>query len=898
VGSMSNPDEALEAAAAAVSDALAVTTAATAGTALVKGVDNAQETKARLGGAYSEIAKVRNTAKSAIEVAKAAIEEKKQELMRAERDLAAQLVPLQKELDRLADGIGAVNLYLGTDEELEELRGGESAPADEPISIRQLVLAMDEETAILDRDNVGLDFKDRDVFLKWLLESEEHMQQVLPERKGVVTFMARSTPLDYTGEPISNAAINKNNFHTHWLIRNGDRVYALTTPFAVGTLLIPTRREFTALFAGLEPGSKKWIEAEEARDGLARHYAKVAMILQGLVDRTAVFHPLPEGGVSLLNDRDYDNGKVVLIEDDEKAITSGRQPFLEWQRERIQQLEVGQRVIGWFSGGRGEDSYTYPRFANSPEANVPYTITRQDAGNWYFSYPRTDEVEKFDRWGRHRGWGPAETSASYRIPKSDYHPTFIPVDSVTIEEMREYLTARTERKEYATLFPALQAAVAFKAQEDEAEAPFRQLLAQRVGGDEAARELVSWYKHSTKWYRPLVGDGEAERKASKAILAEFDRRSKPIAEGVVDSILAQYTSPVLVVARRTNDFVVVQRAERIYGENSVPQDIFVHLDFFTLTGKRIIGQRREWQTLTKAQVSKWTILRAGSVWDAWRLNVLPGLHLPDHEITRLLDELKEWATDEGRGRVSVVKYHETEGNEFLRGTMPKVIIYFESVLKEDGLTLEQPEVEKYIEVKNGVGSFDPKHRDRWSKSSTQWKIERAAKIVDGNWKGFPDERAPLVPVSPHTVNYSNEYPKSVVWTDPAVLKDDFILAGTWVDNRARKDKRDAKINNVRATLEQAWREYEVETRRARFIADYGDPELWEDHSKAQKPTAQPFDFATADKFARAVIAADLDISGLTLESALNALDAPIPGFPEEALQIQFPAAQPVGEDDE
>ncbi len=42
--------------------------------------------------------------------------------------------------------------------------------------------------------------------------------------------------------------------------------------------------------------------------------------------------------------------------------------------------------------------------------------------------------------------------------------------------MEEYLGARTERHAYKTMFPALQAAIAFKLAEEEAERPFRDLL--------------------------------------------------------------------------------------------------------------------------------------------------------------------------------------------------------------------------------------------------------------------------------------------------------------------------------------------------------------------------------------------------------------------------------------
>ncbi|HSH83395.1 MAG TPA: hypothetical protein VLA19_33090, partial [Herpetosiphonaceae bacterium] len=57
----------------------------------------------------------------------------------------ALLVPLQELVGQIEEALWTVNLYLGRDEAIVRLRDGEPAPASTPISLRQLVLAMDEE---------------------------------------------------------------------------------------------------------------------------------------------------------------------------------------------------------------------------------------------------------------------------------------------------------------------------------------------------------------------------------------------------------------------------------------------------------------------------------------------------------------------------------------------------------------------------------------------------------------------------------------------------------------------------------------------------------------------------------------------------------------------------------
>lgn len=147
---------------------------------------------------------------------------------------AAELEPLRALAARLEDGISAVNLYLGRDEFIEEFRDGASAAADVPLTIRQQVLSMDEEAALLAEDG-GLDFRNIGVFTAWLLETPEHLDQVLPEQRGVVAIMARHTAVDYGLGAIGNAHMNEANFKTWWLLRNGERLYLMTTDFSVGT---------------------------------------------------------------------------------------------------------------------------------------------------------------------------------------------------------------------------------------------------------------------------------------------------------------------------------------------------------------------------------------------------------------------------------------------------------------------------------------------------------------------------------------------------------------------------------------------------------------------------------------------------------------------------------------
>lgn len=890
-----DPEAALAEAAAAVQAARNIAEQAGTGSELaLAGQDNAVETKARFGAAYSQIATARKEAAEKVEAAKSLIKAQKDEMDRVQRALELELAPLLKQMDRLKDGIEALNLYLGRDEELIELRDGESAPADTPLVIRQAVLAMDEESALF-ADEGGLDFQDIDVFTEWLLESEEHLAQVIPDAKGVVAVMARRTAVDYTGNAMADADRNKANFHTHWLLRNGQRLYFMTTDFSVGDLLIPTRRSFTKLFEdrdgnALEPGSSSWRKAEEHADEMTRHYMKVALILQGLVARTAVFHPLPEGGLDLLGNAAYDTGKAVLIEEEEKAIGTGRQPFNEWLRERTDRLEVGMRVVGswprWESGSRSEITFVTPKFAEGISSSEVYTIAREDASNWYFSFTRTDTVYRDDFWNGQSS-GPAKTKGSYRIEKNSYRSaSFVPIDTVTVPEMEEYLAARTERKEYARMFPALKAAIAFKQAEAAAEAPFRALLADAIfkidpeSTAEEVYELITWWKTSNKWHRALNGEPAHEARAVKAILAEYKRRQQPVSREAMLA-LNGVSQHAIVTARRTNDVIAVIPETRAYGSESVPQNLFVQIHVFTDKGNPVEVQR--WKTLSRAQVAKWTILGETDRWAEWQLNP-QGQHLTDAQVAAAV-ELMLAAGEAHRGPLSVVKYHEEDA------TGGRLLGYWPSEKRSDDWNnrrgLVQPHFSSHVKVDRAGAVSLVNHYDEPLKiyvENQDWQTDYDRSHFDRN--------AMLLPKSPHTINWHGAYPGAVVFTNPELLAADMVVAGLWADNLNSARKASQRLRDVQDAVKVGWETYELEARRQRFVEDFGDPELWEDHSKSQKPTPFPLTNYGAEpiqEFAQAVIDAGLypSQSRMTIGQILehNLGGRTVPGIPPELLPV-------------
>lgn len=158
----------------------------------------------------------------------------------------AMLKPLQELVENIQEGIWTVNLYLGRDEEIVLLRDGAPAPADTPITIRQLVLSMAEECAVAAEEG-GINARSIDEFDRWIVERPEHLDQVLPEAKGVVVLIPTRRSKKYD-DPWLNNQLAEADKQSYFLIRNGEKLFRIWSNFIVGKTLVPTQAEFLDFF--------------------------------------------------------------------------------------------------------------------------------------------------------------------------------------------------------------------------------------------------------------------------------------------------------------------------------------------------------------------------------------------------------------------------------------------------------------------------------------------------------------------------------------------------------------------------------------------------------------------------------------------------------------------------
>jgi len=546
-----------------------------------------------------------------------------------QRALEAQARHLGRLVERAGEVLWGIDLYLGKKEEIVRLAKGPAASADEPIVIRQLVLFMDEECKAA-AETGGIDVDSIGAFDAWV-RVPANLDLVLPEQKGVVALKVRREKKNYA-EPWLDAAYAKANEKTYFLVRSGASVFRICTNLEVGDVLFPRAGEFDELFvfrsydfdtreyreSRHRPGSHAYMSALEKADAKQRHYMRIALFLQGLLDRTPVFQPLPAPKINIL-DRKGAAAWLRFVADAEKVLGDGRPTFSAWLADLNARLDVGHRVVGAFNSysfglGRDDDrKYRItPRGASLPADYALHTIARREGKSWIILY----EASKY--------WGdPMRRRASCRL--DPYDRFFVNFDLATEADCTYYLTDRLHRREYMHMLPLLKRVKALKSREVEAEAPFRMLLAAEISRrhgvdlDEAAAgvdELVRWWKFKVREHRALTSD---DGKALRMIVAEFGRRRAMARERIAEE--ATVAAAVRTIrAAEPEAMLVAHKGEGRYVA-LVPhddEDVFVR----EVTWKPEKGgglERagdREW-VVVDARAEAWASLWLSTRWEAW-----------------------------------------------------------------------------------------------------------------------------------------------------------------------------------------------------------------------------------------------------------------------------------------
>ncbi|MEV4078693.1 hypothetical protein AB0J43_00170 [Nonomuraea fuscirosea] len=607
------------------------------------------------------------------------------------------------------------------------------------------------------------------------------------------------------------------------------------------------------------------------------------LVLQGLADRTAVFHPLPEGGISFLDVASQEDGKVHIVNEIDNVLDTGREPFRQWQRRLCDKLRPGMRIVGafsasdWWDANRseyryGDHSRVAPRGASAPEPGHIYRIEERRGQDLLIRYARTDTRWDHDEYGN---WGeqPYKNRATCTLHPDD--PFILPLDLVTLPELTTYLHARTERHAYLSIIPLIKAAItALQAQAD-AERPFRLLLAGRIAemGDldvnDALAEmdaLVRWWKLTNRWHRPLVGEPQVEAKAVQAICREWEaRRSTPAASihdgQIVTSIRDQVPGAICVARRRDGRYAAYQPADD-------GQRLWLTIHTFTATGK--LSWVREWtmvpgRTLASQRDLWWT-----PAWQEWDHGASAAEHLTGPEQVTIVDQLRDRIAPHG---TPIAVMYQPAGEYFDDGRTFMVIAWHHTPRAVDDDKLKDP-------------------GERMCTISAQWRRDStgAPALTIGRlreaflWHRYSSSRH-STPWRPADSAYQYRYDWRLVWSDPDQLTAVEQVSDAIATQEAVRRARSHRAWKLREFLQLALMDAEEKRLRIRFLQDHaGAEDLWKEHRETLRITHP--DMRWAEDLTTWLVHQSIDLSNMTVGEAAALYGQPV-HIPAELNHVRF-----------
>lgn len=497
----------------------------------VQDVQTSDTTALQVGGAITGLD---SASRREIEDRQRALTEKMGQLDRMRQELAQQRQALLDEVRRRQKQIWMIELFLGTQEEVYVLRTGEPAPAHTPITVRQRTLCMDEEVAVFDwvnnPDRVGeFDHSNIEDFDRWLLDDPAHLAAIMPHPKGIVALRVRRHEKRRHAKDMlavfANVQAAQADAMTYLLVRNGENLYRMWVDVRLWPRLLARVNEF-------DPSKKhKWPGDEKRAEDNMRRYVAGAIVVQGLLERSTLFAPLPAAKVSIFNP-DHVDRYFNLVRDDEgtTAITDGDplrnltwDRYQEWLRG---QLREGVRVLWLARKSYGDDKlYERTQIHSVTEWPDPAELYQlNETGLVYYKYSflylPEDRIWDSDGWDSHK--------RKKRVRFYVYEDEVVPYDAISPRVVKHLLLDRGQREHYADYFKLLLHWYRLKVAERKRERPFIDLMLRTstMGDPDSetdrarAERLVRWWKMKTKEVRDIDSDSA---KALRMITAAFDR---------------------------------------------------------------------------------------------------------------------------------------------------------------------------------------------------------------------------------------------------------------------------------------------------------------------------------------------------------------------------------------
>jgi hypothetical protein len=410
---------------------------------------------------------------------------------------------------------------------------------------------MDEELVIWYWDQspeeVGeFDYTSLEDFDQWLLQSERNLDQILPEKKGIVALRVRRNPKSRDWSPervMEKIHAEEQDRMVYLLVRNGENLYRLWVNVQIWPRFFPRLDEWDP-----SEEDREWRKHDrKEKEEKARKYVAGLLVVQGLVERSPLFHPLPDQNIDSFNP-DHADKYFHLVRNDEVTLAlSDGDPlyritwdgYFEWLQEKV---EVGVRVM-WLHRPYHDcklSDRVYMRSVSAwPESDSVYVLDEGGKSRYSapfsFLYLPDEEIYR-----REVGlWSSREVVVKRvkRVRFQCYPDELWPVDYLSWRVLHHLLHDRSQREYYSKYLWKIHYLHKWCLKEVEAERPFIDLVLSRVGldprdcldSDRARVERLSrWWKLKTKEHRSVsTDDAKALRMVVRAFKSGKDFEDDP-----------------------------------------------------------------------------------------------------------------------------------------------------------------------------------------------------------------------------------------------------------------------------------------------------------------------------------------------------------------------------------
>lgn len=459
-----------------------------------------------------------------------------------------------KKLQQINKVITVLEIYMGIDEEIIQIKEGNNALNNIPLCFRQKLLFMDEEMAEY-MINGGADIRNIEDFQEWLLTNDNY-KLIVPEEKCVVAMRSRRNEKKY-GSLFEDMQYNNAgaNFKTFVLIRNGENLYRIwTNKFNIYKRLFPKIDQFDKIEVEEEIFGQKRIEKkfkegywnEDEAENDKENFKFNVLMMQGLIDRTEIFKPMNDK-VNLFDPKTYGES-VKLILDDEFVIHTGRPSFREYVKELNKGIKRGSRVYVSLQKNKkdycGRFKIDYVNEYHTPDkpSDGIYTIIEVPKQYQWDGFKGTKEEVK-EKYKYYNGKGLDDMHIiSYNpggiiINYWDYYDSgherknkvkfcldldydrVFNYDVLDLADIEYYLADRVERHDYLYMFDILKNLKSIRKEELKWEKSFVRLVKDRNQcSEKLVWDCVEWWKLKNIWKRPITqDDSKALRMIEKRI---------------------------------------------------------------------------------------------------------------------------------------------------------------------------------------------------------------------------------------------------------------------------------------------------------------------------------------------------------------------------------------------